>query len=197
MDSGNKVPDKYLDIFDRYLFIPIAKTLSPIFNKLNVSPNGITTISIPFSLLAIYFLCRENYVLAGLMYVIYYILDCTDGYKARKYNQETKIGDYYDHTRDVLLAGSFVLILIWKLYAVKMYPLIAIFLVVVMLALLYVGCQEKYYRDNFPTKIHSDTLASCPKCSNTNNLNHLRFFGPGSLTMIIVVSILYLYLVKI
>jgi len=49
-------------------------------------------------------LYEENqFALSAFSYLISYMFDCWDGYYARKYNMESKFGDYYDHVSDMFI----------------------------------------------------------------------------------------------
>ena len=79
----------------------IVEILDPIFYRLNFTPNIITTLSLLTGLLSGYYFYKNNYICIPL-WIISYILDCSDGYFARKYKMTSKFGDYYDHISDFI-----------------------------------------------------------------------------------------------
>ena len=96
----NKIDDKYECPFDIYLLKFIDTHLDMYYN-IGLTPNMITTLGIIFGLLSMYNIFKSNYKLASFLLLIAYYFDCVDGKLARKYNLQTKIGDYYDHFGDV------------------------------------------------------------------------------------------------
>ena len=80
---------------------------------LNFTPNMITAISAIIGMLAVYYLYERKIEYFTIFFLIYYTLDILDGYYARKYQMCTKMGDYFDHLRDVLVVLPIVLIIIY------------------------------------------------------------------------------------
>ena len=81
----------------------IADLLSPFFKKLNFTPNMFTTFSFLTGLLSAYYYYLKKYNLTAIFYILSYWFDTIDGHFARKYNMQTRFGDYYDHVTDILL----------------------------------------------------------------------------------------------
>ena len=95
-----KLKEEYENPIDNLIYIIVEK-LDPIFYRLNFTPNIITTLSLITGLLSGYYFYKDN-ILCIPLYILSYILDCSDGYFARKYNMVTTFGDYYDHISDVI-----------------------------------------------------------------------------------------------
>ena len=83
------------------VLIDISDYLCPFFKSLNFTPNGITTLSLIFGLLSVYFLYKGKLYLFALTYFVSYYFDVLDGHYARKYNMTSDIGCLYDHIKDV------------------------------------------------------------------------------------------------
>ena len=69
-------------------------------NNKHPQPNNITTVGLISNLFSIIAL-REGQILTCIIFaIIGQYLDNLDGHYAKKYNMETKIGQYYDHLAD-------------------------------------------------------------------------------------------------
>ncbi len=66
-------------------------------------PNLLTTVRFLLIPVMTFFLLKQNYKIAILMYVLASITDVLDGYIARKYNMITKLGKILDPMADKLL----------------------------------------------------------------------------------------------
>ena len=89
-----------------------------IIQPLNLSPNNITTFSIPFDILSLVLFYKNSYWAAPVLYFALW-LDYLDGYTARKHNKETNFGDKYDHTRDAFMGVVLIFLLLLKIYQNK------------------------------------------------------------------------------
>ena len=125
-----KIDEKYENPID-HIFLLISESLCPIFYSLNFNANGITTLSLIFGLISIYYLYTGKVIMFMISYIISYFFDCMDGHFARKYNQVTKFGDYYDHITDVIKMIS----VIYTLYYIN--SNIMTFLIIPMIILLF------------------------------------------------------------
>ena len=87
------------------IFTKISEKISPTIYNLSITntppqPNNITTIGLISNLFSIMAL-REGQILVCIIFaIIGQYLDNLDGFYAKKYNMETKIGQYYDHLAD-------------------------------------------------------------------------------------------------
>ena len=71
----------------------------------------VTWIGIIFEIIALYYLYYKKISLFAIFFVsLSYFLDCVDGHLARKYNQQTKLGDWLDHISDWITATGIVII---------------------------------------------------------------------------------------
>ncbi len=109
-----KLSTKYENPIDNFLYIYV-EILAPYMNKLNISPNMITTLGNICWIYGCYLVYKDNnFLFGGLLFAVSYFFDCLDGYVARKYKQISIFGDYYDHISDVTRAITFTLLLYYK-----------------------------------------------------------------------------------
>lgn len=183
----------------RHLENPIDDTLllltdiiNPYFYKLGFTPNHITTLSLIFGILSIYYFYKEKFIVSGIMYFISYFFDCADGHYARTYKMVTKFGDYYDHVKDVSIT-SIMLYLIFRYHIKNKSKNIILYMIVItilsILMMQHFGCQEKYYKNDV------DTLKHFKKYCNThdveNKIKYTRFIGSGTLILIVSLFIAF------
>ncbi len=182
-DIGNKIPYCLMDICDRFIFISLTKYLSPLFYSLKMTPNDITTLSLFFGIPTIICLCQNKFIYASICYFIFYTLDCVDGYMARKYNQVTSFGDYYDHIRDICINIPVLSIVLFYILKTEQYVPLVITIFCGITSTIYYGCLEKYN-----DKDDNQTFFSCFKklCMDINHLRYLRFCGTGTFIMLII-----------
>ncbi len=98
----------------RNLFKRLEKSVGKIFGFLPVTPNQWTLISVFFAFVCLYFLIKQNLILAIVFFIIAGFLDFVDGAVARYKNIATKIGAYLDTIADryveaILLFGMLFL----------------------------------------------------------------------------------------
>jgi len=170
------------------VFLDLCEKVSPYFHEAGFTPNMITTLSVISAAIGLYYLYHHQKAKFAIFYTLGYFFDCLDGYNARKYNQMSEFGDYYDHITDwVTAAGLFyILYARYKLYACH-YAVIAVSLA---LTCAHFGCQEVYH-DN-PEASPTLTVATglCPTQNSSRSKKMLegglRYFGAGTFTMIMI-----------
>lgn len=89
----------------RNLFKGLEKQIGKIFSLLPVSPNQYTLISVLFAFISLYFLIKQNLVLAIVFFLIAGFLDFVDGSVARYRNVANNIGAYLDTIVDRYVEG--------------------------------------------------------------------------------------------
>ncbi len=141
-----KVGEENESNFNNFVY-SIVKRLVPILYDCGFNPNNITTLSLIFCVLSYNNLKAKNPICI-VYYIVYMILDYSDGYMARFYNMQSEFGDFYDHARDILF-HTFIISVIYPNIKLS-----AMFVVGVILSLNSFGCQEIIYEAN---------------CNNTNN----------------------------
>jgi len=117
----------------------------PFWRALNITPNILTTFGMISSIACVYFVYTRNAPLAILFLILRMYFDYADGLTARRYNQTSKFGDYYDHIVDIF---AFTLPLLIVLGMTKNRWLYLIPVILFMLAMvIYTGCIEKLYHE--------------------------------------------------
>nr|QBK88532.1 MAG: CDP-alcohol phosphatidyltransferase [Mimivirus LCMiAC01] len=194
-----KFPRKLENPVDN-LILDVGDVLSPIFKKLNFTPNTLTFISMILGLLAIYFYAKKKYVWSAIMFFISYMFDCFDGYYARKYKMVTKFGDIFDHAKDVIVTVG-ILWLIYNKYKTapdlrKYLPFVYIILAVTVLPM-YLGCQAIYH-DHKTKSNDSMTLNPTKRMCPTKDpkkipsvMKILRYGGAASTQLYLCFLILF------
>lgn len=124
---------------DIHIFYPISNTLVPVFKRLGITPNMITTLSLVSTIYA-FMKLNTNKNEAIVAYLLGYLFDTMDGAMARKYKMGSEFGMTYDMVTDTV---SNMLIL-YLMFTKKELPMeIKVLLVVLLLALmLYNGLIE-------------------------------------------------------
>ena len=169
------------------LIYKVVEILDPIFYELNFTPNIITTLSLFTGLLSGYYFYKNNYICIPL-WIISYILDCSDGYFARKYKMTSKFGDYYDHISDTIK-----IIMIFYFLYIKNKPKkykTEVFLLILLFSILLVyhmSLQELVYnkKEDSSSLNILNNLVDLDK----NNIYWSRYFGCGTLNLVIVIMI--------
>ena len=186
-----KIPKNYENPIDNYL-IDICENTAHIAYNNGITPNMITTLSNITCVITIIFLFNLKFYLAALFYLISYYFDCMDGHVARKYDQTTVFGDYYDHISDILK----LLLVLASLYYInkeKFYKIIPFIIIACILQFVHLGCQEKY--SNSKNNDILDNLKNlCPVKNNKDLLSKLettRYFGCGTFNLVVIISIIY------
>jgi phosphatidylglycerophosphate synthase len=132
----------FLDkIIYKYLTHPVIDYAK----KKNYTPNHLTTCSFFFQGLGVIFLAydyRWNYT---FFYMLGYYFDSIDGPMARKYDMVSTLGDWYDHTTDILCFSMANYILIVDYHLLSHTLLLIIYIFQMCGLLLYTGCQEQIY----------------------------------------------------
>jgi phosphatidylglycerophosphate synthase len=127
--------------FHYYVLQPIVIKIAPFFYRNNITPNMITTLRlfltlVVFLLLYCIYKNKQNkpvnvflFGIIGILIFFQIISDDLDGYLARKHNQITKIGKYYDGIVDCIgFIGVYIFIylMVGKKRFLPMLPIIII-----------------------------------------------------------------------
>ena len=190
LNSPNKLPKNLENPIDAWI-LDICEKLDPFFVECNMTPNKLTTISLFFGLLSVYCLHNKIKYLPGIFYFISYMFDGADGQYTRRHNMVSKFGDYYDHIKDWSI--TFMIFYILKKRGMKYLSIVTFAL---SLSSLHIGCQEHYYIQNNPDKIHSDTLSwckyLCPFKNDESNdtrlenaMEYTRYLGLGTSNLLV------------
>jgi phosphatidylglycerophosphate synthase len=184
-----KIPDEHECPVD-VGFNKLAEALSPTFKKLHFTPNGITTLSLIFGLMAAWFLWKGRVWLFAISYIISFFFDCMDGHYARKYKMTSKFGDWYDHIKDWSVFIILIVVIVIK-YKNRCSPttvkgLIAILVIITVLNAAFVGCQARTHKDGASLTIPAKMCVGDP----IKNMKWIRYFGPGTWTLVFVAMVI-------
>ena len=193
---SRKIPREYDNPIDNIL-VDLSEFLNPYFHRLNFTPNMITTLSLIFGLAFILCFHIDLYMLSALFLLISYFFDCMDGNYARTYNMQTKFGDMYDHIKDWTVIAIFVFLFIFKSTSIrfKLYCLLAFVLLMIPLTI-HVGCTEEYIKSQNNNIENSATLNIMSHCPSMKLLNVTKYFGTGSLYILLVIILMLHYQYK-
>ncbi len=201
--DGKKIP-KHLECpIDTFILDEIVIPLNPVFKTLGATPNILTGVSGIFGLLSVYSVYKSNYALGALLFLLSYVFDCFDGNFARTYNMVTPFGDWFDHIKDQTVNALLLLALLFKT-DLTMNTKVWFVFVFMMLALLmcsYLNFQERHYHENnkVPAEHKSETLGFLSFLytpEEKEHTNFFRFFGCGTLHLVVVFFLLYFHVIK-
>ena len=190
--SGRKIPAEYDNPIDN-IILDFVEIMNPFYKELGFTPNILTTFSVIFAVLSIFFYVKRKYVLSSIFYLISYYFDCQDGNFARKYGMETAFGDLYDHLTDNILNVSLTYLLLTNNKISYNYKIAYVIMVSVLFALAFyhLSCTE-IYMDKNTNYGKKQVLMSLLKkfCKDETSLNYYKYFAIGTYIMINTVIIL-------
>jgi phosphatidylglycerophosphate synthase len=184
----NKLPSEIDNYIDGILYKFIDSHIQ-IYKKLGFTPNTLTTFALITGYITAYLITQKKFYLAGFTFFLSYYFDCADGKFARKYNMVTIFGDYYDHFSDVTKV-CLILFALYKTNAIKFKKIIIIIILLFILAMYHMGCQQCLYKSEVtesPTlDIFKSTEESCIK-----NVNYTKYFGFGTFNFVLLLIIVF------
>ena len=127
------------------LYSKFVYTTVPFWHAINITPNVLTTFGLISSIACVYFVHRRNTVLSIVFLLLRMYFDYADGIKARKYNQTSKFGDWYDHIVDVLF--FFIPLVIVLLMTENKWVYIIPVVIFTTTTVINIGCIEKLYNE--------------------------------------------------
>jgi phosphatidylglycerophosphate synthase len=185
----SKLSSNYENPIDNFL-IEGVEIISDPLHRMGITPNMVTAASLVLGLGASYALNEHKYEMAALLYGAAYFLDCVDGYIARKYNQVTPFGDWFDHIADAVKVVV-LLAVMFKINRTKFWKVMPIMSISSLLMAIHMGCQEKVYGKSEQSVSLSIYRNICPGDPETN-IKYTRYMGCGTATLVVILSILYL-----
>lgn len=181
-----KVSSQYENPIDN-IFIELADGVSGWFHDTGHTPNVITGYSAVCGAIAINAVHSTDVKLFVISMTLSYFFDCLDGFMARKYDQETRLGDLLDHIKDILVICGIVFVLLKKYgkRAVNV-KVIAIAACLIAMMMMNFGCQQRQYANDSTETL--DMLK--PMCRSPDYITYSRWFGSGTMiaTLIVYVS---------
>jgi len=190
--SGRKIPAEYDNPIDN-IILDFVEIMNPFYKELGFTPNILTTFSLIFAVLTLFFYVKRKYVLSSIFYLISYYFDCQDGNFARKYGMETAFGDLYDHLTDNIFNVSLTYLLLTNKKISYNYKIAYVIIVSVLLVLAFyhLSCTE-IYMDKNTNYGKKQVLISLLKkfCKDETALNNYKYFAIGTYIMINAIIIL-------
>lgn len=183
----SKIPREMDNPIDN-IFIDISEYLCPIFKKMGHTPNMITTWSLFFGLLSVYFLYKGYIYWFALAYSISYFFDCMDGHFARKYKMTSKFGDWYDHIKDIFVYFCIIYVIYIKYKNVLKLSDILIICLSLFACFCHIGCQQKCQDKD--GEILDNLKLLCPK---KDMIYYTRYFGMGTMNLIFILVIIIIH----
>lgn len=191
--SGRKLPSNYENPIDNEILKQLDTILPFLIKK--ITPNQITILSFVMGLLSLYQLhYKDNYILFALFFTIGYVCDCLDGHLARASNQTSKYGDLLDHTTDIIVGISLILVCLIK-YPKASSPRVIMLFVFLMISMQsHMGCQQilKDQSNNDIAETLDINKNLCPLPAE-NSIRYTRWFGTGSFHVLAIGLIGYLH----
>jgi len=188
-----KIEREYENPFDNF-HIDCADTFCPAFHECGFTPNTLTTFSLIFGLMSLYFLWHKNMIWFAVCFWISYVFDCADGHYARKYGMVSEFGDLYDHIKDVLVNVGVFAILFYR-YSMTIETKVKVGVGMFTLFILmtaHLGCQEKIYSEQ--KKKESATLNFSQSLCVGNPRETIRFmrvFGCGTFIFMVIFIVIW------
>lgn len=182
----NKISSDYECPFDIIMLNFIDTHLS-VYHNFGLTPNIVTTISLLVGILAAYCIYIDYYMIATILFITAYYLDCVDGKLARKYNMATDFGDYYDHFSDLFKVILILFVLQYKnptKYEQYKYYIYILF----FLSFIHLGYQEIIYNGNNSPSMEILKLFTINNKNAIDIIKYTRLFGLG--TTIVILSVL-------
>lgn len=195
---SQKVPSHWENPIDQFLLSNFVEPVGPLLYKFHFTPDMITTIGVIFRIFSLYSLFNNNKLNFLIGAVISYFFDCLDGHYARKYNMCTKFGDYYDHFSDIVYHSILAYYLLYiSNFSKSPYSCIISIIIIGLILLMFInsGCQESFYKYNttyYSPTCYSPTLSIFKNwCQNVEHLAITRFFGSGTVLLLIYLLIYF------
>ena len=144
MSSENPVKPGlgHIDTIVTNMCLPFLK----FWHSIGAVPNTLTTFGLICSGLCIYNLYNNNINLAIIFLIFRWYFDFSDGLLARKYDQKSTFGDWYDHIVDVTFTILFVIVVYMKSKNRNLH--LSLLTIFGMLMLVNFGCVEKKYHND-------------------------------------------------
>jgi phosphatidylglycerophosphate synthase len=195
MASPRKLPEHLENPFDNLVY-KVVPRLSEIAHHHCLTPNHVTTISLMGGFLAIYGLKVQKPTVFILGYLIAYVADAADGYMARRYNQVTKFGDYYDHVKDTMVHIVLFVLLFHLAHQKRRYLVPVSILAVLYLSIIHLKLMDEYHVQQHPKSGLSETLDPLrhliPEFLMTGDvvvgLAATRWFGLGTFAVVMMLG---------
>ena len=185
IDPGYKLAK--MDVVDGAILKYICSPIAPILKATHHTPNIISAYGLFFTAGSLWYLWKDDMLRFSMYFWLSYVLDCLDGYFARRYNMVTPIGDMFEHIRDILSLAGMILICCIK------YEITRSVAMVTMLSSALTGFHVAYMQKKFTNRTYGETLdILCCLCWHDQLDEISSPFGVGVYMATLYVIILYL-----
>ncbi len=174
------------------IFLTLTEWITPFLHATGHTPNIITTYSLITGLAAAYALWKGYIVLFSILFMGSYLLDCVDGYMARRYNQETVFGDYYDHACDILKFLAIIYIFLYKYNLRLLIPVLIILGIILSVSCVYLGCSQKHHYEHMSRSTAETIDLLILFCSTEDTIHWVKYCSSGTLMIAVVAAAAYL-----
>lgn len=190
----SKLPEKYENPIDNLIVNKFCKPVSDYVYKYNIKPNTITTIGLFSGLLHSYYLYYYSFYYFTILYIFTYYCDNLDGYIARKYNQGSKFGAYYDHISDTFKTTIFFSILVYRYNLLEYKFLVFLSILLANLYFVALSCQEKLLNKDSTDVLFMKFIKMLCINNLENYIYIIRLFGCGTMIYYMLFLSFYLWL---
>lgn len=90
------------EFFDYYFYRRLAHLIIPLFVKMRLSPNQVTTLSLITGLLAAWMVYSQNFIAGAVLIIAAVVFDCCDGQIARLTGKTSPFGRIMDGAFDMI-----------------------------------------------------------------------------------------------
>jgi phosphatidylglycerophosphate synthase len=174
------------------LFLTLTEWITPFLHATGHTPNIITTYSLVTGLASAYCLWKGYVGSFSVLFLVSYLLDCVDGYMARRYDQVTTFGDYYDHVSDIAKFLVIMYVFVYKYPYRLLSPVLIIIGVILVVSFVYLGCSQHHYRSST-----SETLDILLHFSDKDSIHWAKYCSTGTLMLSVVAAAIYLECVSV
>lgn len=193
--DATKIPSRLENPVD-YILIQIADWASSHLYRLDATPNQITVLSAVATYISIHHLIHDKIVGFVVWFWLAYIMDCIDGYYARRYNMTSNLGDYLDHVTDLVGFIALIVVVCLKYHRLMTLPVAILFIGFTVLMMMEVGCQEKWMSRNVPHQNSIKILENiCPSGEKglEGVMKKLSYFSSGTYNLFLMLLVVYLF----
>lgn len=172
------------------VLVQLADKLSPLFKKMNYTPNGIITLSLILNSVSLYYLGIRDFVKFSIYHFLGYFFDILAEHYGRKYGLHTDQSDRYNNVKNLGVGLLFAAIL-YDRYNILNYPILLIVLLcLLVLMMISIGCEKQIKKTNRSDKNRSKVLESI----NCNKyIKMIRNTGNVTMQVIVVIIVWYLH----
>jgi len=174
------------------LFLTLTEWITPVLHATGHTPNIITTYSLLCGLAAAVALWNGWLGAFVALFLVAYLFDCVDGYMARRYDQMSVFGDYYDHISDIVKMLAIAGVFLCRYSFVALIPVLLAMAVLGIGSLSYLGCSQRLKKGG-----DGETLdVFQAMCNHDDRIHWVKYFSTGTFIVGLALAGTYLELTK-